>query len=306
MLPESPHKKKTASREWSSRQTLRILRRLGLQDEAIRALTPEQQAELVHEAMEYGISVSSLPPSATGRSDRLIYLEKETGRRVAFEEFARNPGDFLARTETTVICLSLEETISAHLKDNTLDDVDRALLERLKTDFRVGQHWQVIKETPAVVTQSVTAGDLIWQILTGRQIAAFVAEYPEREEQARNAEQLANFLARSDQFPGSDYQILADLAARLRQPEDFRGLRIQSIPVSRKGRNTIGGQTTKNTREVVAFINWMTRFMKESFGKPFNAVVATITDVTYPERETTIDQVRAALKLETRRHRSRK
>lgn len=290
----------------SPKQAVSILRNAGYEQSAIAAMTAEQQADAVQEAISYGIHLSSLPTDSKDRITRLIYLHESTGRRLTFSEAIKQMKECRVQSETVVLSLSFDEAVQRLLDDKTLDPEDREHLEGLRTDFRIHEHWKVIEKTPEVSTNKATPGDLIWQVLVGRRVARFIGEFPAREEQARNAEKLAGFLRRTGEVKESDCRLLDDLASRLREPEDYRFLHVGSIPVSRKSRNTSAGKATKNSREVKAFINWMVGYMKATYGRPFNEVVATLTDVTFPGRETTLDQVRAAVKVSTDKGRARK
>ena len=51
---------------------------------------------------------------------------------------------------------------------------------------------------------------------------------------------------------------------------------------------------------------WMRQYLNRTYGQPLNEVIATATDIAFPGQETTLDQVRAAVKPTTRRGRSAK
>ena len=192
---------------------------------------------------------------------RSIYLHEATGRRLTFSEAVKQMKECRVRSETVVLKMSFSEAVQGLLEDDTLDPEDREHLERLRADFRVQEHWKAIEKTPEVVTSEATPGDLIWQVLVGRRVARFVGEFPAREEQARNAEKLAGFFRRTGEAREFDCRLLDDLASRLREPEDYRFLKVASIPVSRKSRHTSAGKATKNSREIKAFINWMVGYI---------------------------------------------
>jgi hypothetical protein len=127
-----------------------------------------------------------------------------------------------------------------------------------------------------------------------------------RTANAQNAESLARFLKNKGQIDKQTLLLLKKLAHDLKEPEDLRPLNPAAIPVSRKARNTFEGHMTTNSRVVKAFMVWMSRHLRATYGQPLNELVATLTDITFPERETTIDQVRAAVKPTTRKGRSAK
>ena len=158
----------------------------------------------------------------------------------------------------------------------------------------------------AAASRAASAGQLIWHVLAARRAAEFVEHYPERQRHAQNAESLASFLKKKGEIDKQTFHLLKKLAHDLREPEDLRPLNPAAIPISRKTRNTFQGHTTTNSRVLKAFMAWMSRHLRATYGQPLNELVATLTDITFPERETTIDQVRAAVKPTTRRERSGK
>jgi hypothetical protein len=200
---------------------------------------------------------------------------------------------------------SFKEALASFRQDRTLDPADREHLERLAADSRMEDHWNALEHVQPLVTWD-SPGWFIWHVLAARRAAEFVRDYPDRELHAQNAQRLVKFLRKRGEIDESSCELLKVLARQLREPEEFEPFNPIPIPVSRKSRNTFRGHATHNSRELKAFMHWMSNHLKSTYGKPFNELVATLTDIAFPGRETTVDQVRAAVKPTTQRGRSRR
>jgi len=277
-------------------------------------MNQDQKAAAIREAIEFGIYAGSLPPSPVEvtQADGPIFFDVETGLPLTLEEVARR-GVCIYRSPDTVPLYplfeksSLKKALLKFQQDQTLDLADREHLKRLAADERLQEHWNyIVRCCKPKDPSAASAGQLIWHVLAARRAAEFVEEYPERQQHAQNAESLAGFLKKKGQIDKQTFLLLKKLAHDLKQPEDLRPLTPAAIPVSRKARNTFEGHTTTKSRVLKAFMTWMSRHLRATYGQPLNELVATLTDITFPERETTVDQVRAAVKPTTRKGRSAK
>jgi hypothetical protein len=82
----------------------------------------------------------------------------------------------------------------------------------------------------------------------------------------------------------------------LREPEEFQPFKPFPISVSRKA-HAFGHGASLNSRVVNVFMKLMSNHLKAVYGRPFHEIVATLTDIAFPGRETTLDHVRNAVKL---------
>jgi hypothetical protein len=305
MPPNRNSKPKLDSRSVSGRprkQELRILRRWGYVDKDIAAMDSRQQAAEIQEAIKAGIYVGSLPSGPIEDSEPSVFLDAESGKPIGLSEVAKVGICILQVPEERRIH-SFKQALACFRQDQTLDSADREHLERLAADSRIDEHWNLLEGFRPVVTWA-SPGWFIWHVLAARRAAEFVRDYPDRQLHAQNAERLTKFLRQKGEMDEPSCQLLEDLARQLREPEEFQPFNPIPIPVSRKSRNTFRGHATHNSRELKAFMHWMSNHLKSTYGKPFNELVATLTDITFPGRETTVDQVRAAVKPTTQAGRS--
>jgi hypothetical protein len=142
-------------------------------------------------------------------------------------------------------------------------------------------------------------GWFIWHMLVARRAAESVNDYPQRQNHARNLESLASFLRKKGQTDENSLRLLGELAGQLREPEEFQPFKPFPISVSRKS-HAFGGGASLNSRVLNVFMKLMSNHLKATYGRPFNEIVATLTDIAFPGRETTVDQVRTAVKLRNR------
>jgi hypothetical protein len=293
---------------------LRLLRRCDYSAAQIAEMSQEERAAAVQEAIEFGVYAGTLPssPIEVVEAKGPIFFDVETGLPLTLEQMAKR-GVCVYRFPDTIPLYplfeksSLKKALLKFQQNPTLDMADREHLKRLAADERLEEHWSyIVRCCKPKNPLAASAGQLIWHVLAARRAAEFVEDYPERQQHAQNAESLARFLKNKGQIDKQTYLLLKKLAHDLKEPEDLRPLNPAAIPVSRKARSTFEGHTTTNSRVLKAFMTWMSRHLRATYGQPLNDLVATLTDITFPEQETTIDRVRAAIKPTTRKGRSAK
>jgi hypothetical protein len=135
------------------------------------------------------------------------------------------------------------------------------------------------------------------EIVSARQIAAKADVQPDYLSAADKAEELYKFLSGSDFLPpypaaGTEFMaMLKDLAQGLRD-------------VHRRSLVHVSREDVDGSRERAMFMRLMSHSMRECFKKWFDAEVAQITNILFPDAMTTIDSVRAARRPRTRKERS--
>lgn len=267
MPPNRNSKPKLDSRSVSGRprkQELRILRRWGYVDKDIAAMDSRQQAAEIQEAIKAGIYVGSLPSGPIEDSEPSVFLDAESGKPIGLSEVAKVGICILQVPEERRIH-SFKQALACFRQDQTLDSADREHLERLAADSRIDEHWNLLEGFRPVVTWA-SPGWFIWHVLAARRAAEFVRDYPDRQLHAQNAERLTKFLRQKGEMDEPSCQLLEDLARQLREPEEFQPFNPIPIPVSRKSRNTFRGHATHNSRELKAFMHWMSNHLKSTYG----------------------------------------
>jgi hypothetical protein len=305
---------KPPDRDWVSglpdKRKYRILRRWGYSVNDIVAMDSSQRDAEIQDAIRHGIYVGSLPSGPIEIQDPPIFLDEKSGQPIKISELIkRADGDrhcIMREPEPSPRPCSYKEALARFKKDETLDSADRKHLNRLAADTRMIKHWEFIQRCRPLITWAASPGWLVWHVLVARRAAEFFGDYPQKQRYAENTENLARYLRLKGETDESTCQLLEDLALQLRQPEALEPFKAMPVPVSRKGRNTIRGRETSNTRELKAFMNLMANHFKATYGQPLYDVVATLTDSAFPGRETTVDHVRNAVKPTRTKDRSGK
>ena len=94
----------------------------------------------------------------------------------------------------------------------------------------------------------------------------------------------------------SAFRVLDELRSQLCETKEFQPFKGFLISISRKG-HAVDDRALSNSRVLNVFMTLMRNHMKATYGRPFNEIVATLTDIAFPGRETTVDHVRTAVKL---------
>jgi hypothetical protein len=282
------------------KQKHRILKRWGHSNKDMAAMETDEQIAEVQDALRHGIYAGSLPSSPREDSEKPILLDEETGQPIEISDLLKRPEGqrhcIMRVPEPATRSCSYEEALTRFQKDETLDSADHRHLNRLAADSRMIKHWEEIERIQSRQMWAASPGWLIWHILVARRAAEFFGDYPQKQRHAENAENLARYLRKTGETDEPTCRLLEDLALKLRRPEALEPFETASVPVSRKGTNINCGHRAHNTREVRAFINFMTNHFKSTYGRPFYGIVATLTDSAFPGRVTTIDHVRNAVK----------
>jgi hypothetical protein len=282
-----------------------LLRQCGYSDHDIDVMDPKQQAAQIEEAISYGFYCGCLPPGPMDEIETESYFfDLESGKPIELTESLER-GSFGYRSAVSRPIRSFKQALLCFQQDDRLDSADREHLDRLANDERMNDHWQTLCQVEPLDPDSAPPGWFIWHMLVARRAAESVDDYPQRQNHARNLEALANFLRKKGQTDQSSLRLLGELANQLREPEEFQPFKELPMSVSRKS-HALGSGASLNSRVLSVFMKLMSRHLKTTHGRPFNEIVATLTDIAFPGRETTIDHVRSAVKMRNRLGRSRK
>jgi hypothetical protein len=213
------------------------------------------------------------------------------------------------------LCSSFKDSLE-HFEQEHGDKLDAADREHLgrwaewTADGSWAEDWNTIqaraRERVELFGTYAASGFFIRYVLRVRRIAQSInqehAERPRHLKHAEQAENLAKFLKQGNgtlMLPESvDKQLCRLLefsARRWREPGEFLTF-FGPIRVSRLDR--------KGSRPRMAFMNAMSGYMEDVCGQPLDNVVATLTDIAFQGRPTTIEEVRSARKPTTRSGRS--
>jgi hypothetical protein len=272
-----------------------LLRECGYSDHDIDVMDPKRQAAEIEEAIGYGFYAGCLPPAPVDEIETQgFFFDLESGKPIKLTAaLERSFGYQSARSRPV---RSFKQALVGFQHDERMDSADRGHLERLSNDERMKDHWGSLCRVRPLDPSMAPPGWFLWHMLVARRAAESVNDYPQRQDHARNLETLTSFLRKKGQTDERSLRLLRELASQLREPEEFQPFKPFPISVSRKA-HAFGHGASLNSRVVNVFMKLMSNHLKAVYGRPFHEIVATLTDIAFPGRETTLDHVRNAVKL---------
>jgi hypothetical protein len=181
-----------------------------------------------------------------------------------------------------------------------LNRADRKHLARWTNDCRTDEAWSKIqKKVRSPVDEETFAQIFIRETLATRRVAE-ADQWPEFLTHAVEAESLAKFLRGTpiEMLMLPPVPDLVELVPLLEKAgRRLREVASHGMHVSRQHNDGL-----RPRRVFMRMIS--TDLIQELCGQPVDDAVCILTDIAFPDRETTIDQVRAARKPTTRRGRS--
>jgi hypothetical protein len=187
-------------------------------------------------------------------------------------------------------CAHAIETV---LHEDKLNPADVAHIKRWLDDPRTEEVWRKIASAANAHIGWLTPTYLVRNVLSLRGLAQHPAALPNYPEHATAAEELAALLAGSAGLPPAAPEILKRfplLPASLRETAIF--LREQAK--RQKASGLVRGSRKAKTQARSLFMYWITHLLTEVCGRSLDNEAAVLTDIAFPDAETTADQVRAA------------
>jgi hypothetical protein len=184
--------------------------------------------------------------------------------------------------------------------DGRLCQLDRVYLELLANDPFTEQVWTKIENTcgkqPKLIMRI-----FIRDVLVARHLAAAADALPDYLARAKQAESLAAFLEGSVPLPppvpmeglSAQVALLNEIAAKLRERA-----KVSRIRRSRKDVN--------GSQQYILFIQLLSLRFLEMFGRYFDAEVAYLTNILFPQAMVTTDSVRSTRRPTTDKGRAGK
>ena len=191
------------------------------------------------------------------------------------------------------------------LQSADLGAADVAHINRWAEDLRAEEVWHEIKTHADAHCGWLPPEYFILNVLAQRSIAQHPDAIPNYGEQASAAETLARFLNRFGELPPPAPKVLEkfpNLVASL----EGAALLLREYEQQQKASKLACFSRNTSTRARSAFMLWINQFLRAICGLDLDNSAAVLTDIAFPEKVTTADQVRAARRPTTRLGRSGK
>jgi hypothetical protein len=180
---------------------------------------------------------------------------------------------------------------------------DRAHLARWLSEPRAEEVWLTIRKHAVDKHGVISANWFVAEVLSCRKVAQNLELVPQYLTHAKSAETLASFL-RGQASLGPPMPNIPnclslaaalDEAARLLREQDVRSAKAGIVKNSRKSK----------TRPRIVFVQLLQEIMTAFCGKPLDYEVSVLTDIAFPESETSIEAVRSARRIKNPRKRTK-
>jgi hypothetical protein len=204
-------------------------------------------------------------------------------------------------SQQTVFARALESV----LQSAGLGAADVAHINRWAEDPRAEEVWQEIKTHADAHCGWLPPEYFIQNVLAQRSIAQHPDAITNYGEQASAAEALARFLNRFGELPPPAPKVLEKFP-NLVESLEGAALLLREYEKVQKASRLARVSRKASTRGRSLFMLWINQLLREVCGKDLDSAAAVLTDIAFPEKETTLDQVRTARRPLSRRKRPHK